>query len=381
MIYFDNAATTPISKNVKNAIINALDIYGNPSSQYDIGKESKAIIEQSRHKIEDALGLPKNSIVFTSGGSEADNFALYAGWLYGKRRGRNKVVISSVEHHAIGHAAEQLRLLGAEIVVIDVDGCGSLDLEQLKNSVDYNTAIVSIMASNNETGTTSDIFFVSEIAHKHGALFHTDAVQGITYMNIPANVVDMMSLSGHKYGAPKGIGALYINPFMMPEIKGYELISGGKQEFGLRGGTENIPYIVGFAQATVDLVKTKEEKIERETRLHNYLLGKLKQDFPYIKINGYESAKHKNPGILNFSLGFADAASVVEWMNIYEICISSGSACNTGSNKPSHVLTAMGMDEQRAFSSVRVSLSELNDEKEIDRFIEVLKDFEKVYKH
>jgi cysteine desulfurase len=222
---------------------------------------------------------------------------------------------------------------------------------------------------------------VSEIAHRHGALFHTDAVQGITYMNIPANVVDMMSLSGHKYGAPKRIGALYINPFIIPEIKGYGLISGGKQEFGLRAGTENIPYIVGFAQATIDLVKNKEEKIKKETYLHDYLISKLKQNFPYIKINGYESAKYKNPGILNFSLGFADAASVVEWMNIYEICISSGSACNTGSIHPSHVLTAMGMDEQRAFSSIRVSLSEMNTEEEIDRFIEVLKDFENIYKH
>ena len=218
MIYFDNAATTPISKNVKTAIVNALDIYGNPSSQYDLGKQSKNIITDCRHRIERALSLAQDTIIFTGSGSEADTFAIQAGWWHGMKRGRNKIIISSIEHHAITHAAEQLKRFGAVVEYVKVNKNGNVDLDDLREKVDYNTAIVSIMASNNEVGTSNNLYSISRIAHDNGALFHTDAVQGITHLYIDGNIVDLMSIAGHKFGAPKGIGIIYINPFIKEEM-------------------------------------------------------------------------------------------------------------------------------------------------------------------
>lgn len=380
MIYFDNAATTNVSANVKETIINALDSYGNPSSQYDLGKDAKKMINNARHNIETTMGLYKNSIVFTGSGSEADNLAIKAGFLHGLNRGRNKIVISAVEHHAVTHAAEQMALLGAEIVTVDVDAKGCIDYEDLRNKVDYNTAIVSVMLSNNEVGSINNPYLCCEIAHEKGALFHIDAVQGITHMKIHPNMADLIAFSGHKIHAPKGIGALYINPMIKEEFDGFSLICGGKQEMGLRAGTENVPYIVGFSQAITDLYCDMPSKVATLESLNNYFTTQLLLYFPYIRINGHVDYKKKNPSIINFSVGYADAASIVEYMNLNGICISSGSACNTGSPKPSHVLTAMGCSERTAFSSVRVSLSELNTKEEIDKFIDVLRRFEKIFR-
>ena len=380
MIYLDNAATTSISENVKNVVVEHLNIYGNPQSQYDFGKESKKIITNSRKNIEKTFEFPNNSVIFTGSGSEADNLAIKAGFLHGMKRGRNKVVISSIEHHAIINAAESLKTFGAEVVYVDVYKNGEINLEDLYNKVDYKTAIVSIMLSNNEVGTINNVYACREVAHNKGALFHTDAVQGITHIMINSDMGDMISFSGHKFRAPKGIGALYVHPDVMNELQGMSLINGGKQEFGMRAGTENIPYIAGFAQAVIDLKNNMKTKLAIEECLHDYLLTKLNLCFPYIKVNGTINTKKKNPSILNFSIGYADAASVVEYMNVNNICISSGSACNTGSPKPSHVLTAMGCSEQTAFSSIRVSLSELNTEEEIDKFVETLWRFEKIFK-
>ena len=380
MIYLDNAATTSISEKVKNVVVEHLNTYGNPSSQYDLGKESKKIITNSRRIIENAFGFANDTIIFTGSGSEADNLAIKAGFLHGMNRGRNKIVISSVEHHAIINAAESLRRFGAEIVYVDVYETGEINLEDLYNKVDYKTAIVSVMLSNNEVGTTNNVYVCREVAHNKGALFHTDAVQGITHVAINSDMGDMISFSGHKFRALKGIGALYIHPAVMKEINGMSLIHGGKQEFGMRAGTENVPYIAGFAQAVLDLKSNMQAKLAIEEHLHNYLLTQLNLYFPYIKVNGSVNTKKKNPSILNFSIGYADAASVVEYMNINDIYISSGSACNTGSPKPSHVLTAMGCNEQTAFSSIRVSISELNSEMDINAFIEVLRKFEKIFR-
>lgn len=380
MIYFDNAATTQLSDSVKNTIIQHLDTYGNPSSQYDFGKISKKLINDARRNIEHTLGLYNNSVIFTSGGSESDNLAIKAGFFHGMRRGRNKIIISSVEHHAVTYAAEQMKSFGAEVVVVNVDKNGAVDIDDLKQKVDYKTAIVSIMLSNNETGTTNNIYSCQYIAHAKGALLHTDAVQGITHIKLNADMADMISFSGHKFRAPKGIGGLYIHPAIMEEIKDFPLICGGKQEFHMRAGTENVPYIVGLSQAVTDLYENMKNKLIIEEHLHNYLLNKLNSEFPYVKINGTSNTKKKNPSILNFSIGFADAASVVEYMSLNNICISSGSACNTGSPKPSHVLTAMGCSEQEAFSSIRVSFSELNSETDINDFIQALKRFEAIFK-
>lgn len=380
MIYLDNAATTNVNKKVEEAIVKHLNTYGNPSSSYTIGKESNKILNNCRHVIEDCLNLPRNSFVFTSGGSEADNFAIKAGFIHGLTRGRKKIVISSVEHHAISHAAEQMKLFGAIIEYVKVNSNGEVDINDLQNKIDTNTAIVSIMTSNNETGAVMNIYAASEIAHKFGALFHTDAVQGITHMPIASSMVDMYSISGHKFHVPKGIGGLYIEPHLQEDFKQMSLISGGKQEFGLRAGTENIPYAVGLSVGVAMMVDNMSFKIRHLEELHQYTIQQLTNTFSYIKINGTTDVKRKNPSIINASFGFADAASIVEWANLFDICISSGSACNTGSNKPSHVLTAMGCSEQEAFSSIRISISENNTKDEIDALIKVIKEFEMRYK-
>ena len=380
MIYFDNAATTIVDSDVKQAIVRDFDAFGNPSSSYDIGKAAKHILNNNRHIIENCLSLPRDSFIFTSGGSEADNFAIKAGFLYGLARGKNKIVISSIEHHAITHAANQMKFFGAVVECVQVNHDGTLNIEDLKRKVDSKTAIVSIMASNNEIGTILDIYYASEIAHRFGAIFHTDAVQGITHMPIAASMVDMFSISGHKFHTPKGIGGLYIEPHLKDELIGMNLINGGGQEFGLRAGTENVPYSSGLATAVTKLVNNRKEKNKYISELNEYATKQLKNAFPYLKFNGPNNLQLKNLSIINVSFGFADAASIVEWCNLYEICIASGSACNTGSNKPSHVLTSIGCSEREAFSSIRVSMSEDNTKEDIDKLITALKAFENRYK-
>ena len=365
MIYFDNAATTQISKNVKNAIVSSFDVYGNASSQYDLGRASKSIINNSRANIERYLNLSPNSFIFTGCGSESDTFAIQAGFKYGRLNGRYKIIISSIEHHAVTHAAEAMKQFGAIVEVVRVNNEGIVDLNHLRELVDRRTAIVSIMASNNEIGSIQNLQAISKIAHDNGALFHTDAVQGIVHMDIDVSNIDMMSISGHKFNAPKGIGGLYINPNLKEQFSGFNLIAGGKQEFGLRAGTENIPYIVGLAQAVKDLVINKQINNQIESSLSEYMRLQIKTHFPYAKINGPASPELRHPGIVNICFGFADAASIVEWMNLYGICISSGSACNTGSPKPSHVLTAIGRTSDEAFSSIRVSFSHDNTKEDI----------------
>lgn len=380
MIYLDNAATTPVSKNVKNAITAAFDTFGNPSSQYDLGRNSKSLISHARTNIEKHLCLPYQSFVFTSCGSESDTFAIQAGFKLGLKHGRNKIIISSIEHHAITHAAEAMKSFGAVVDIVPVDSNGFVVLEELRKMVDEYTAIVSIMASNNEIGTIQDLYTISQIAHNKGALFHTDAVQGIVHMDIDVTNIDMMSISGHKLNVPKGVAGIYINPNIKPLVSGLNLIAGGKQEFGLRAGTENIPYIIGLSQGIEDLTLEKETRNTIEWELSEYTRQKIKTHFPYAKFNGPDTKENCHPGIINVSFGFADAASIVEWMNIYGICISSGSACNTGSPKPSHVLMAIGRTEEEAFSSIRISLSHMNTRDEIDEFISAMKEFEKRYK-
>lgn len=377
-VYFDNAATMPVSKNVKDVICDAFDIYGNPSSQHNTGRVAKALLNQSRANIEKNLGLPNNSFVFTSGGTESDNMAIKMCVEYGLKHGRNKIITSTVEHHAILNTIKKLDNVIVEY--IDVNKDGIIDIKKLESMVDYKTSLVSIMTSNNETGVIFDIYAIAELVHRKGGLFHTDAVQGITHMPIASALVDLYSISGHKFSAPKGIGGLYINPAIIEEIKPYSIITGGQQEFGLRASTENTPYIAGMSQAIDDLTKNRNNTNKTISELSSYFKEQLSIKFEYCKVNGINDNKFRNPSIINFSTGFADAASIVEWMSLNNICISSGSACNTGSTNPSHVLTAMGLTSKEAFSSVRVSLSQYNTKEEIDYFMDVFKSFESRYK-
>lgn len=378
-VYFDNAATTAVHTDVKQAIFDAFDIYGNPSSSHEYGQSAKWLLESSRNKIEENLKLPSKSFIFTGSGSEADNMAIHMAVQYGLLHNRNKIVTSTVEHHAVLKTIQSLNK-DVEVQYIDVDNNGKIDMNKLSRMIDYKTSLVTIMTSNNETGVMFDIYTIAEMIHSKGGLLHTDAVQGITHMQLASSLVDMYSMSGHKIGAPKGIGGLYINPALLEEFKEHSLIKGGGQEFNLRAGTENVPYAVGLSKAIETLTQNRSSKNETIKNLNNYFVQQLKIKFPYCKINGDVSLKDKNPGIINFSIGYADAASVVTWMSLNNICISSGSACNTGSSEPSHVLTAMGMSRQEAFSSIRISFSENNTYEEIDYFMDVLKQFEKTYK-
>lgn len=378
IVYFDNAATTSVNPLVRKAICDSFDIYGNPSSNHTLGISAKELLNKSRSNIENSLKLPTNSFIFTGSGSEADNMAIRMAVEYGLLHNRNKIITSTVEHHAVLNTIKSLN--NVEIVYVDVDNNGKVDINKLSRMIDYRTSLVSFMTSNNETGVMFDIYTIAEIIHRKGGLFHTDAVQGITHMPIASALVDMYSISGHKLGAPKGIGGLYVNPALLEEFKDHSITKGGGQEFHLRAGTENVPYAVGLSRAIELLVENRHNKNETITNLNNYFVQQLHAKFPHCKINGDISLIDKNPGIINFSIGYADAASVVTWMSLNNICISSGSACNTGSPEPSHVLTAMGLSRQEAFSSIRISFSENNTYEEIDYFMDVLKQFEKTYK-
>lgn len=383
MIYFDNASTVPMLESVKQEIVTGFSIQGNPSSQYTAGREAKTMISKCRSKIETRLNIESNSFIFTSGGSESDYVAIKAAFLYGLSRNRRKIIVSSIEHHAILNTCLELKKLGAQIEYIKVDHFGFPDLNDLKSKLDYNTAIVSIMTSNNEIGTIIDIYKIAEMAHKYGALFHTDAVQGITHQRILRNNgIDMYSISAHKFGGPKGIGGLYINPNLADDFRNQKimLIPGGNQELFLRGGTENVPYIMGMVKAIEVLNDNFKNIIEKEQAIQDYAYNKIKKSFPSVSLNGPSEFRYRNPSNLNFAFHYADASSIVEWCNMYGVNISSGSACNTGSRDPSHVLKAIGLSDQDARSSIRLSFSDKNTTDEVDNFIEVLKIFEHRFK-
>lgn len=377
MIYLDNAATTQVLPDVINAVCEGMLYWGNPSSAYLWGRESKNIINQCRHQIELNVGAPTNSLVFTASGSESNSTAIKFGFMLGQRMGRNKILISSIEHKSVLQAAESLKEYGAIVKHIAVDRDGRIDTQDLCNNIDSNTAIVSVMTVNNEIGTIQDIESISKIAKSHGALFHTDAVQALPCnKNIFVSDADFISISGHKIGAPKGIGGLIVHPSIHSDLKGKGLINGGEQEFGLRAGTENTPYIMAFSKA-VTILDEKRTCVEQD--LKNYAIKTISKEFPYISFNGSLAPALSSPSILNFALHDVDGASVVDWMNFHNIYISSGSACNTGSKSPSHVLTSIGLNDRDARSSIRISFSERNSRKDIDEFICALKSFEKRY--
>lgn len=377
-VYLDNAATTKMDKRVKEEIYKSFDIYGNPSSNHTAGFHAHEMVENSRRYIEDKLKLKPKSFIFTGSGSESNNMAIKMAAEYGLLYNKNKIITSTVEHSSVLKTVEALR--DVEVQYIGVDSNGRIDMNELFRMIDYKTSLVSIMTSNNETGVMFDIYTIADMAHNKGALFHTDAIQGITHTHVVSSFVDMISISGHKFGAPKGIGGLYINPSLIDDFKQHSITKGGNQEFGLRSGTENTPYIIGLSEAVDILVSTRENKKNITTALYSYFVQELVRKFPYCKINGDVPIDEKNPSIVNFSIGFADASSVVTWMALNDICISSGSACNTGSHDPSHVLTSMGISREDAFSSLRISFSENNTFDEIDYFMKKLKEFEMKYK-
>ena len=366
-IYADNAATTPVLPEVTEAILPCFEKYwGNPSSMHQDGQAALELLDTAREKIATLLGAASaKEIYFTSCGSESDNWAI-KGAAHAAKEGRRKIVTSKIEHHAVLHTCETLAKEGFEIVYIDVTPDGIVDMEKLKKAVDDKTALVAVMYANNEIGTIQPIKEIAKIAHEAGALCFTDAVQAVGA--IPVNVtelgVDMLSLSGHKFGAPKGIGALYIKR----GVKIANLIDGGGQESGKRGGTENLPYIVGLAKA-LEIAYGRMDDEERVRKMRDRLIDGLLK-IPYSRLNG--SRENRLPGNCNVSFEFVEGESLLLWLDINGISASTGSACSSKSLEPSHVLVATGLPVELAHGSLRFSLSHGNTDEDVDKILEVM---------
>lgn len=369
MIYLDNAATTKTAPEVVEAMLPYFtELYGNASSIYKLGSESKKATIKARETIAQTLGAEPNEIYFTAGGSESDNWALKATFEAYQDKGKH-IITSKIEHHAILHTCEYLEKRGAEITYLDVDENGLVDLEQLKKAIRPDTILISIMYANNEIGTIQPIQEIGEIAAEHGILFHTDAVQA--YGQLPIRVdelhIDMLSASGHKLNGPKGIGFLYINK----KVKIRSFVHGGQQERGRRAGTENVPGIVGLAAAAERAFRIMEEKTKKEIELRDYFISRIQKEIPYAKLNGHPTKRL--PNNINFSFEFIEGESMLIMLDMKGICASSGSACTSGSLDPSHVLLAIGLPHEKAHGSLRLTLSEENTKEEMDLVADELK--------
>lgn len=367
-IFLDNASTTAMKRETLEAMEPYfLGDYGNPSSIHSMGRTPRDACNLARDTISKIINARPEEIFFTSGGTESDNWALTA-ILRKAGKGKN-IVISRIEHHAIIETADYLEKEGFEIRRVGVDEDGVVKLDELRGLVDENTVLVSVMTANNEIGTIEQLKEISEIAHAKGALFHTDAVQAVCHIpiDVKADGIDLLSASGHKFGGPKGIGFLYVR-------KGVRLdpfIRGGAQEEGKRAGTTNVPGIVGMAKAAELESADMEEKIDRVSKLRDHAIERIEKEIPFAKLNGHRT--RRLPGNVNFSFRFVEGESLLMMLNHEGICVSTGSACASGSLDPSHVLLAIGLPHEIAHGSVRMSLSDNNTIEQIDRAVDVLK--------
>ena len=362
-IYADHAATTPVLPEVVEAMLPCFnETWGNPSSLHRDGQRAKELLVAARASLANTLGCDPGEVYFTSCGSESDNWAIKGAALRAKP-GRNKIITSKIEHHAVLHTCEALAKQGFNVVYLDVDATGVVDLDQLRREADDTTALVAVMMANNEIGTIQPIREIAEIAHAAGALCFTDAVQafGALKFDVKELGVDMLALSGHKLGAPKGIGALYIRK----GVRIANLIDGGGQEKSKRGGTENLPYIVGLAKAA-EIAQQNLSDMPRIIKMRDRLIDGLCA-LPYSKLNGARDARL--PGNVNVSFEFVEGESLLLWLDIMGISASTGSACSSNSLEASHVLLATGLPIEMAHGSLRFSLSHSNTEEEVDRII------------
>ena len=369
IIYLDNAATTKTAPEVVQAMLPYFtENYGNPSSIYSLGTESKKAISQVRETIAGTLGAANNEIYFTAGGSEADNWALKAVAEAYASKGKH-IITSKIEHHAVLHTCEYLEKNGCEITYVNVDENGIVKLDELEKAIRPDTILISIMYANNEIGTIQPIKEIGEIARKHNVLFHTDAVQA--YGQLPINVdecsIDMLSASGHKLNGPKGIGFLYIRK----GVKIRSFVHGGAQERSRRAGTENIPGIVGLGAAVERAMRIMDTKTRKEIELRDYLIGRLENEIPHCWLNGHRTKRL--PNNINFSFLFIEGESMLIMLDMKGICASSGSACTSGSLDPSHVLLAIGLKHEEAHGSLRLTLSEESTKEEMDIVAEEVK--------
>lgn len=369
-IYLDNAATTRVHPEVFAAMTPFFtEEYGNPSAIYGFAQTAKNAVDHARETIAKSIGANTEEIYFTGGGSESDNWALKATAEAYAAKGKH-IITSKIEHHAILHTAQWLEKQGYEITYLDVDENGLIDLEQLEKSIRPDTILISIMAANNEIGTIEPLKEIGKIAHEHGVLFHTDAVQA--FAHIPIHVdemnIDMLSASGHKINGPKGIGILYIRK----GVKIRSFIHGGAQERSRRAGTHNVPGIVGMAKATELSTEKMEERNKDEIELRDYLIDRVLSEIPYSRLNGDRT--RRLPNNANFCFRFIEGESMLILLDQNGIYGSSGSACTSGSLDPSHVLLAIGLPHEIAHGSLRLTISEETTKEDVDYTVDKLKE-------
>ena len=369
LIYLDHAATTAVHPDVlKEMLPYFTDKFGNPSSVYGFAANNKNKLTEARETIAGALGAKPEEIYFTAGGSESDNWALKCtAEAYGVHGGH--IITTKIEHHAILHTCKYLENRGYDVTYLDVDENGLVDLNTLEAAIRPDTFLISIMFANNEIGTIEPIKEIGEVAHRHGILFHTDAVQA--FGQIPIQVdemnIDMLSASGHKFNGPKGIGFLYIRKGL--KLKSF--IHGGQQERGRRAGTENVPGIVGIAKACEIAMAEMEERMKKETELRDHLIDRVLAEVPYTRLNGH--SRKRLPNNVNISFQFVEGESILIMLDMAGICASSGSACTSGSVDPSHVLLAIGLPHEIAHGSLRLTLGYENTKEEMDTVVDNLK--------
>lgn len=370
IIYLDNAATTKTAPEVVEAMLPYFsEHFGNPSSIYSLGADSKKAVTQAREIIAASLGAASNEIYFTAGGSEADNWALKAAAEAYADKGKH-IITSKIEHHAVLHTCGYLEKQGYEVTYLDVDENGLIRIEELEKAIRPDTILISIMFANNEIGTVEPVKEIGAVAKKHGILFHTDAVQA--YAQIPIQVdemnIDMLSASAHKLNGPKGIGFLYIRK----GIKIRSFVHGGAQERSRRAGTENVPGIVGFGAAAQRAFRIMDEKSRKELQLRDYLIERIEKEIPYCRLNGDRTKRL--PNNVNISFEFIEGESMLIMLDMKGICASSGSACTSGSLDPSHVLLAIGLPHEKAHGSLRMTVSEENTVEEMDTVVKAVKE-------
>ena len=367
-VYADNAATTKMSTVAIEAMVPYFDkIYGNPSSLHSVGQEAKEALEDARQRVAECLGCEAREILFTSGGSEADNQAIVSAAYYGARKGKKHIISTAFEHHAVLHTLNKLEKEGFEITLLDVRNGHNITAQQVKDAIREDTCLVTTMYANNEIGSVLPIPEIGAVCKEAGVVFHTDAVQaaGHLHINVKDQNIDMLSLSGHKFHGPKGVGALYVRRGL-PLVN---LIEGGAQERGKRAGTENIPGIRGLAAALEDACANLDAHTAKVTAMRDRLIQGLSK-IPHSALNG--DPVNRLPGNVSFCFEGIEGESLLLLLDAKGVCASSGSACTSGSLDPSHVLLAIGRVHDVAHGSLRLSLSHYNTEEEIDHILAVV---------
>ena len=369
MIYLDNAATTRLSETAFEAMRPyMMDQFANPAGTYSFAAGAAAAVEKAREQLAAVIGAKSSEIFFTSGGTESDNWALKGVMQANAAKGKH-LITSAIEHHAILHSAEALKKQGYDVTILPVDSDGVVDLDALEKAIRPDTVLISVMAANNEVGTLEPLEKIGEIAHAHGVLFHTDAVQA--FCHVPLDVermhIDLLSASGHKFHGPKGVGLLYVRK----GVKIAPFMDGGAQEKKRRAGTTNVPGIVGMAAAATEAVAHMDEIAAKEIAVRDHLIERISREIPHAKLNGHRT--QRLPGNVNFCFRFIEGESMLMLLDDSGVCASSGSACTSGSLDPSHVLLAIGLPHEIAHGSLRLTLSEETTLADADYVVDTLK--------